>query len=43
MLFGNFNTLSFEWGPRHDPGEGAFYRLDPQWLFILTEVDQHDG
>lgn len=43
MLFGNFNTWSFEWGPRHDPGEGAFYRLDPQWLFILTEVDQHDG
>jgi predicted phage baseplate assembly protein len=26
-------------GPRFDPGEGAFFNLDPNWLFVLAGVD----
>jgi hypothetical protein len=29
--------------PRHAPGEGAFYDLDPQWLIICPEATENVG
>jgi hypothetical protein len=26
-------------GPRFDPGEGVFFTLDPNWLFVLAGVE----
>ena len=37
------NTILFDDGPRYAPGEGAFFSLDPKYLFVFTEVDQHAG
>ncbi len=35
--------FAFEFDARHWPGEGAFYSLDPNWIFIFPEVDSHAG
>jgi len=30
-------------GPLHDPGEGAYYTLDPADIILVTESDAHGG
>jgi hypothetical protein len=44
-LFISFGTggEQFELFPRHDPGEGAYYQIQPGWLWVFTEVDSHAG
>jgi hypothetical protein len=32
-----------EYFPRHDPGEGAYYEIKPDWVLVFTEVDSHAG
>jgi hypothetical protein len=35
--------FAYDTQPRHAPGEGAFYTIDPQWLIVCPEVTSHAG
>ncbi len=35
--------FAYDTRPRHAPGEGAFYTVDPQWLIICPEVSTNAG